>query len=1614
MDHNLLVSELQQLIVESKRRNHEVKDAGEVALEILRPGPQSREVLSANADKLLAPMTLGCKTKNAKIVGISIAALQRLVALGGVPLEHLPGVLQTLGAVSGQAVDIQLKILQTLLSMLTYCTDMHGETLGTALLLCFKLQDSRVSVVSSTAAATLRQAIMVVFDRVSVEDDPTETLTLPSDPPEEVQVTPAVKDAYYILSDLCVLTAAAPSASGLSLWTSSEKEKPVMLKLQSLQRTFGLELIESILSGYEGVVKKHPELVHLLRHSLHPLIIRLQGEKPSFPVALRICRLLYVLVRSYADQLSAEVETYLLTLIRLGAGDPDEEKPPAKKDTVAPWMHVLALEILRGICGDPALLRNIWTQYDKAGGTKLFAKLVSALGHLVNEKPALLGVGTQMHGLGVPASSSEHVNSGYLDMGIGIVASAATLGASAVSSAMSGPTAVGLGAHSGVKQRLIEQHDKAEPPAFPETYVYLLAVQSLCAIAESIFMGIGSEETRETSKGLAESAWPALLAALSYSIATDLSDQLFVEVLAALQDFTVACGTLDLSTPRDAFLQTLARCAVPPTVVSAMQTYMDSPPKASLTVESLVSGPTGPPSLSERNLACLRSLIGVTQLLAGSMGPGWHDVLETLQNANYLLNASRAPRRPNVQSPVSPSKSPSLEPTAPKPDMLQDLDAESIQGAVNELFENTRDLDDAAFTVFVTALCQLSAEVIGMGNPSAQTLPRPSAEPRRRTSGISIGSSSKSSERSFGLAKLRSVATLNVNRLVQSPPEVGWGVVTQHLVAVARHTTAPSPIRVQASDTLAEFLQLSLRTACEARVQHQIFDVLAKVVDVAPVSNTVATDYDVRSTGYETLNHILQSSGHSLEVGWPTIFDMLNYVCKRPEDAQPHKGDAALVRIAFPSLTLICTDFLSSLDADAMRQCIVCLGYFGRQTDDVNISLNAIGLLWNVSDAVQGDSKELWLYLLTELLALARDQRLEVRSSAMQTLFRCVELYGSSLSSELWDKVFAQVVFPLMEAMRGDESQVLALTSVGNIFGQFLPQIMALPDAKGVYQHLLDLLVKSWTSEPRKCGTAAVRVLERVLSVAEKGSPLLPPSWDTFVALGRALKDPHEDPYTQDNLVVLVKVASLLHAKLQWDDDKLKEFSNILRSLVTYSKSPDYRPDVDVMSPLQKDVAELVASSQLGAHLVLCDLAEFASLAYVGSGNPKLSYVALSKFAMPKIFDVFAPVSSDKSLYEDETVEAILKAFSLPIKLKYDCPPASKYGSDEPLWRTAMRTFVGVLSHVVKGLDGELSEERYDAIWGTIMDVFSGVLLADSGEEPLPDDEEFILPLLNDMRTALFARLRDPRLKPAVVERFAETLRRASLLYHYDVEASGGTTAPAVNDDGEGVRYWAFDQLVAGARREHGEHGEGSEPRNDSNDSKATATEGEEASRRVAALFAPAVLKRFDLTLRQFLDDAKLRGQMPFSRVREDELLYVLTHLVTMSMWGSTSDASGSDASDDTKAAEKADGAATPLQAAAARSPRAHLFAYYPLLLQLAFVPSAPSMWVTPPEYYRLFGKDVADDAGLSGLGADEDAPRQSMDVNGDIGPERGGRGHGRGVCARAGAARTRAHMQYL
>lgn len=111
---------------------------------------------------------------------------------------------------------------------------------------------------------------MLVFDRlsndISVGETPSLTLSLPGDPPSDVHVSPSAMDAYCLLSDLCLLTARSGSGSGSGLlsWGGGDKEKPRLLKLGSLHRTFGLELIESILSGYEEAVKQVSIATHPL------------------------------------------------------------------------------------------------------------------------------------------------------------------------------------------------------------------------------------------------------------------------------------------------------------------------------------------------------------------------------------------------------------------------------------------------------------------------------------------------------------------------------------------------------------------------------------------------------------------------------------------------------------------------------------------------------------------------------------------------------------------------------------------------------------------------------------------------------------------------------------------------------------------------------------------------------------------------------------------------------------------------------------------------------------------------------------------------------------------------------------------------------------------------------------------------------------------------------------------------------------------------------------------------------------------------------------------------------------------------------------------------------
>ena len=83
-----------------------------------------------HADDLLRPVFMGCATKNAKVIAIALGSLQRLITLRAISLSALPAVIQTINDCMTQGVDIQLKILQTLLSLITNFPAIHGRLLA--------------------------------------------------------------------------------------------------------------------------------------------------------------------------------------------------------------------------------------------------------------------------------------------------------------------------------------------------------------------------------------------------------------------------------------------------------------------------------------------------------------------------------------------------------------------------------------------------------------------------------------------------------------------------------------------------------------------------------------------------------------------------------------------------------------------------------------------------------------------------------------------------------------------------------------------------------------------------------------------------------------------------------------------------------------------------------------------------------------------------------------------------------------------------------------------------------------------------------------------------------------------------------------------------------------------------------------------------------------------------------------------------------------------------------------------------------------------------------------------------------------------------------------------
>ncbi|CAG8707742.1 6919_t:CDS:2, partial [Racocetra fulgida] len=196
---------------------------------------------------------------------------------------------------------------------------------------------------------------------------------------------------------------------------------------------------------------------------------------------------------------------------------------------------VISMEIFHGICMDGALLRTVYYSYDKQNhSTNVYKEMISAFGRLATEKPQTLG------------KSGNSLN-----------------GNSCQSIEDDGLTNIGGGLN---------------PPQIPETYLYYLTLLCLNSIVDGLhdfviknLTNVIQYQKKSTLQSksqilvadMANTSWPGLLAALSFFLSTNLDEDLFHNVLRAYQNFTIVCGFLHLSTPRDAFITCLCKSVIP-------------------------------------------------------------------------------------------------------------------------------------------------------------------------------------------------------------------------------------------------------------------------------------------------------------------------------------------------------------------------------------------------------------------------------------------------------------------------------------------------------------------------------------------------------------------------------------------------------------------------------------------------------------------------------------------------------------------------------------------------------------------------------------------------------------------------------------------------------------------------------------------------------------------------------------------------------------------------------------------------------------------------------------------------------------------------------------------
>jgi hypothetical protein len=218
-------------------------------------------------------------------------------------------------------------------------------------------------------------------------------------------------------------------------------------------------------------------------------------------------------------------------------------------------------------------------------------------------------------------------------------------------------------------------------------------------------------------------------------------------------------------------------------------------------------------------------------------------------------------------------------------------------------------------------------------------------------------------------------------------------------------------IRIKAMNCFEDIVKFYSTHITVVKQRYQI-ELIAAIQKILESSNGF-----VRLVCYDTLLTILQSLGpkSNLTFAWPQILKVLNDAHSTIENASGI-GVEQVKKKAFESLQLIFADLLPVIPHEHNLAVLGLIQGFIGQQSDLNMSLTAVEGLWKFSDhLIECGKHSDWMIALRAFHDAGLEARNEIRNAATQSLFRCVSTKSQLISSSLWNLIFDEVFFSLLQ-----------------------------------------------------------------------------------------------------------------------------------------------------------------------------------------------------------------------------------------------------------------------------------------------------------------------------------------------------------------------------------------------------------------------------------------------------------------------------------------------------------------------------------------------------------------------------------------------------------------------